>query len=273
MKLTSQQRNRVSGSLEGWNLTFSHFLTQSCSIQRKNERLEGIHAPTVANCLLWAIAACNRGKSRLSAKSVGPNAECDAGVPMRHRLNRFNYLLLPCLALVWSSAANADDSKNKSGKDPAGTTLIMGQLRLLFDRWDKNKDGYLDPGELAKAFRGASARPHNGDGNVPSDKLAAKYPDYQFLIQLDQNHDGKISLVEFEDWARSYAKVTKSSQKSASGRADSTSSGTKTDQAGQGGTKAEQQISKQMVANQKQQLHYLQEIEKQLKQQTKHAKH
>ena len=192
---------------------------------------------------------------------------------MCHRLNRISCLLLLCAVLVRMNAANADDAKNKSGKDPAGTTLIMGQLRLLFDRWDKNKDGYLDAGELAKAFRGANARPHNGDGNMPGDKLAAKYPDYQFLIQLDQNHDGKISLFEFEDWARSYAKEMKSS-KSASGRASSSASSTaKTDQTTQNTTKAEQQIAKEMVANQKQQLHYLQEIEKQLKQQMKHAKH
>lgn len=192
---------------------------------------------------------------------------------MCHRLNRISCLLLLCATLVRMSEVNADDAKGKSGKDPAGTTLIMGQLRLLFDRWDKNRDGYLDPAELAKAFRGASARPHYGDGNVPSDKLAAKYPDYQFLIQLDQNHDGRISLFEFEDWARSYAKQMKSSQKSSSGQKTSASSSTKSDQNTQNTTKAEQQIAKEMVANQKQQLHYLQEIEKQLKQQTKHAKH
>jgi Ca2+-binding EF-hand superfamily protein len=171
----------------------------------------------------------------------------------------------------------ADDAKNKSGKDPAGTTLIMGQLRLMFEVWDKNKDGYLDPGELAKAFRGANARPHNGDGKTPSNKLATKYPDYQFLIELDQDHDGKISLREFEDWARSYAKELKSSSKSSSARSSSaqkssSSSATKTDPSTQNATKTEEQIAKNLVANQKQQLHYLQEIDKQLKQ-MKHSKH
>jgi hypothetical protein len=93
------------------------------------------------------------------------------------------------------------------------------------------------------------------------------------LIELDQNHDGKISLREFEDWARSYAKQLKSSSKSSSARSSSgqkgsSSSATKTDPS----TKAEEHIAKDMIANQKQQLHYLQEIEKQLKQ-MKHGKH
>jgi Ca2+-binding EF-hand superfamily protein len=196
---------------------------------------------------------------------------------MCRHLGPMKSLLFLGATLVSASTVWAEDAKSKSGKDPAGTTLIMGQLRLMFEVWDRNKDGYLDPGELAKAFRGGNARPHNGDGRTPSDKLAAKYPDYQFLIELDQNHDGKISLREFEDWARSYAKELKSSSKSSSARSSSgqkssSSSATKTDPSTQNATKTEQQIAKDMVANQKQQLHYLQEIEKQLKQ-MKHGKH
>jgi hypothetical protein len=199
---------------------------------------------------------------------------------MTLRPSPVRWLLVLSGTLVATITGWTDDPKGKSGKDPAGTTLIMGQLRLMFDRWDKNKDGYLDSAELAKAFRGASARPHLGDGKIPGDKTAAKYPDYQFLIQLDQDHDGKISTREFEDWARSYAKGLNSQQRSSSTRssqgqkASSTkASGTTgqqtTAQADNSANKAVQQIEKQLITNQKQQLHYLQEIEKQLK----HAKH
>jgi hypothetical protein len=33
----------------------------------------------------------------------------------------------------------------------------------------------------------------------------SKYPDYQFLTQLDKDGDDRISKAEFEDWARDYA--------------------------------------------------------------------
>jgi hypothetical protein len=69
-------------------------------------------------------------------------------------------------------------------KDPAGTTLYMGQLRLLFANTDANKDGYLEKSELAKAFA--------GQGNT-------------VLVQLDQDGDGRVSRDEFMAWAREYA--------------------------------------------------------------------
>jgi Ca2+-binding EF-hand superfamily protein len=95
-------------------------------------------------------------------------------------------------------------------KDPAGTALIMGQLRLVFATWDLNGDGYLDRHELAKAFRGAEAKPyHRPKEGVDSPPDFAKYPDYALLIELDVNGDGRISKDEFESWARDYAVALK----------------------------------------------------------------
>ena len=64
-----------------------------------------------------------------------------------------------------------------------------------FDKWDKNKDGFLDAEELAKAFRGANAKPIE-------DKAGAKdvHPDHQFLATWDKDKDGKISKDEFEKY-------------------------------------------------------------------------
>jgi Ca2+-binding EF-hand superfamily protein len=116
-------------------------------------------------------------------------------------------LLLISLAMVVAAAAAADKpSTPKVRRDLAGTTALMGKFRSLFANWDLNKDGYLDKGELARAFRGADARPYEPTtGSTLSAKtVARRYPDHEFLIELDQDGDGKISRTEFMDWARSY---------------------------------------------------------------------
>src|SRR5262249_3205072 len=108
-------------------------------------------------------------------------------------------------------------------------TAIRNQLRVVFNDWDLNGDGYLDKEQLAKVFRCTNAKPYDyenpskgvkgdkdkkgGDkknSNKPSKKPDYKtYPDYLFLIQLDENGDKPIRRKEWETWGKAYATEVK----------------------------------------------------------------
>jgi Ca2+-binding EF-hand superfamily protein len=143
--------------------------------------------------------------------------------PMPNKFWRRCGALAACLTLaaVLADAPASDSTATKKPTDPPGTTKYMDQLRKLFDMWDLNSDNFLDKEELAKAFRGADAKPYDFKKTKDSEKDAAKddstdskpakkpdykkYPDYNFLVQLDQDGDGQISRDEFMNWARDYA--------------------------------------------------------------------
>lgn len=176
------------------------------------------------------------------------------------------------LLVVLALAAPLLGAGPKEKPDPAGTTLYMGQLRDLFATWDRNHDGYLDKQELARGFRGPKAKPYDAGAPAPDAASAAankdkagpdyaKYPDFHFLAQLDQNNDGKISRAEYLTWAREFAvrwkkadavqaKLTMARQKLAAAKP-----GTKTYQGLQSKVTGHQaslaQITKQMMAFEK----------------------
>src|ERR1035438_3456030 len=109
------------------------------------------------------------------------------------------------LALALATAVLADAAKNAAPSsdppDPPGTTPYMDHFRELFAAWDLNSDGALDKDELAKAFRGPDAKAYDykkdSEKDAPADPDrddkpaktpdASEYPDYQFLVQADQD--------------------------------------------------------------------------------------
>lgn len=168
--------------------------------------------------------------------------------------------------------------------DAVGTTAIRGQLRLLFKSWDLNNDGYLDRAELARAFRGARAKPYQPEppakdkGGKDGKPDFSKYPDYAFLIELDQNGDGKVSRKEFESWARDFAAERKK-QLQAESRLLQAEAKLQQAAAGkdahllQAEVKKEQAAVKQYETQQKAfEKHILEQLKQQQKQEAKHAK-
>ncbi len=82
-----------------------------------------------------------------------------------------------------------------AGSSEAAAPPNNHRLDASFAQADKNKDGFLDAEELAKAFRGANAK-------VIDDKLGSKetHPDHAFLDAWDADKDGKVSKAEFEKY-------------------------------------------------------------------------
>lgn len=98
-----------------------------------------------------------------------------------------------------------------SGPAEAAAPSNNHQLDASFAQADKNKDGFLDAEELAKAFRGPTAK-------VIADKVGAKgetHPDHAFMDTWDANNDGKVSKAEFEK----YEAAAVASAKTAANRA------------------------------------------------------
>jgi DNA repair exonuclease SbcCD ATPase subunit len=113
--------------------------------------------------------------------------------------------------------------RSAAAADPPGTAPYMARYRAWFAAADGNKDNSLDKQELARALRGAAAKPFDyvaPPKDAPKDKPEgekptapptgpkpdySRYADYNLLVQLDKNGDEAISREEYESWARDLA--------------------------------------------------------------------
>ncbi len=62
-----------------------------------------------------------------------------------------------------------------------------GEMKEIFNSFDKDHSGFIDPAELLQLLRALGMDP-------TADDLAMA------IEGLDVNHDGKISFSEFFDW-------------------------------------------------------------------------
>lgn len=99
------------------------------------------------------------------------------------------WLLPAALVLVLATSGPARDNKQK--KEPAGMGPYLTQLHKLFKSWDLNGDGYLDKDELAKAFRGANAKPYDYQPPVQEkEKPVVGPPEKAILKDTDNKETG-----------------------------------------------------------------------------------
>src|SRR6202171_932902 len=110
------------------------------------------------------------------------------------RCNALWVLGLPAflLAAFLSTPTLADDKKKA---DPPGTGPYMTQLRAWFKAADLDSDGYLDKAELAKAFRGAKAKPYDFKKDDDKDKKDADKKD----DAKDKGKDTSQSKHDYDD--------------------------------------------------------------------------
>jgi hypothetical protein len=150
---------------------------------------------------------------------------------MRHvaRLGIFGLML----GLMTTSAWAADEKPAKLSPQ------FANYVRSYFEQMDKNKDGFLDREELAKALRGPRAKPVGDppmrglgkadDEGEPANesekpnpqkpstrgkpqKPTPTMPEDEFLKMWDSDGDIKISLHEFERWGEVFEKEMKQIQ-------------------------------------------------------------
>lgn len=123
---------------------------------------------------------------------------------------RFVRLLKLTVCVVLSSLlvglgvdGQTKDGKGKNaGKDLPGTGKYLAQLRSVFATWDTNDDRKVDATELARVYRGPSAKALDPEGDLMKFE---SFADYHVFKLLDKNKDWTITKMEFDTWAEDHA--------------------------------------------------------------------
>jgi hypothetical protein len=116
-------------------------------------------------------------------------------------------LLATALAAVSAPCALAAPVPGPPALAKTPSTPFVTQLKKQFDGFDLDRNELLDKEELAKAFRGASAKPpaqdmYDDKGHLTKTYYEAptKYPDLVFRWGADKDVDGFVSWPEFRDY-------------------------------------------------------------------------
>jgi hypothetical protein len=108
----------------------------------------------------------------------------------------------------------AKDQGDKNGKDKdekdKGNKDKDEKDKDANDKGNKDKDA-KEKGEKDKDAKDKGDKDKGTDTSKPETKKDySRYPDYQFLIQLDKDGDEQVSRTEFESWATDLAVQLKS---------------------------------------------------------------
>jgi hypothetical protein len=128
------------------------------------------------------------------------------------------YATKTAFTLVLLLTAQALPTSAQSGVAGKHDPVVEARLRADFARFDLNKDGFLDANELARAFRGPTAKAppvleYDDMGNIKSGTgLDRKLADQTYLYALDKDFDSQISWAEFDEYGEAYAAALRGQQ-------------------------------------------------------------
>ncbi len=182
-------------------------------------------------------------------------------------MSRLNWLA--CLFLGFQTGLAGAAGKQQPPSSP--NAQVESQLKTLFNKADLNQDGYLDKEELARSFRGPSAKPpqqdlydDKGRLNPAYSQARTKYPEMVFLWTADKDGDSRVSWEEYLKYGLDSC-AAQQKQQQALQRALQSASRQLSRSRGSGQRQAAQMVrnlQRQYANQERQMLHYLQNMER-----------
>ncbi len=124
-----------------------------------------------------------------------------------------------CLVAAPVLGVATAERANNTNKANSQNSAAVVRLQAQFDTADLDHNGFLDKDELAKAFRGAKAKPatqgmYDDEGRLSKVYYQArtKYPEMVYLWSADKNGDELVSWPEFRDYGLSRLRAQQQQQ-------------------------------------------------------------